>query len=97
MSGRLLSRAVAASRPEFVLGDSAQIGSKPGIEVELSAPGVAGVHATIVRESDNVWLVDATHSQSLGVFLNGRRVQRERLQNLDVITIAGIDLVFLEQ
>jgi pSer/pThr/pTyr-binding forkhead associated (FHA) protein len=96
MSGRLLSRAIGASRQEFPIGDVAQIGSGAAADVVLSGPGVAAVHATITREGDRMWLAEAAESQSAGVLLNGARIRRERLHHLDVITVSGIDLVFVE-
>jgi pSer/pThr/pTyr-binding forkhead associated (FHA) protein len=96
MSGRLLARSDAPAPRQFALPDPARIGSGDGVDVRLDAAGVRPLHATIVREGARVWLVDETDGAAPGTLLNGRRVSREWLQALDVITIAGIDLVYLD-
>ena len=96
MSGRLLARSDSMTPKEFVLAETTRIGSGADVDVRLEASGVLPLHATIQREGDRVWLVDQTGAAGRGTWLNGRRVSRESLQTLDVISIGSVDLVYLD-
>ncbi len=96
MSGRLLARSDSMTPKEFVLAETTRIGSGADVDVRLEASGVLALHATIQREGDRVWLVDQTGAAGRGTWLNGRRVSREWLQTLDVISIGSVDLVYLD-
>lgn len=96
MSGRLLTRSDSTAQREFALADAARIGSGGDVDVRIDAAGVLPLHATIQREGDRVWLVDETGGGGRGTWLNGRRVSREWLQPLDVITVGSVDLVYLD-
>ncbi len=94
MIGKLLGRTVPVSGYDFPLGESAQIGAEPGNDVCILAPGVSGVHATIRREGNMVWLEDAGTIN--GTFLNGSRIEREVIRHLDVISLGNlVDLIFV--
>jgi pSer/pThr/pTyr-binding forkhead associated (FHA) protein len=97
MSARLLGRADGAARLEYVLPESARIGSAEGADIRLVASGVAALHASIRLESGaHRWLVDESGGSGSGTLLNGRRISRESLRHLDVITIGGVDLIYLD-
>lgn len=96
MSARLLGRADIAARLEFALPESARIGSAEDAEIRLVTPGVVPLHASIRLESGGRWLVDECRGSGSGTLLNGRRISRESLRHLDVITIGGVDLIYLD-
>ena len=80
MSARLMSRSGAITAIEIAAGGSVDIG-----------PGT-----TISRDGDVLWLVADGAQAGGGTCLNGRRVTREALRHLDVITIGrGADLIYL--
>lgn len=96
MSGRLLARSGPLAGLEVALGDAARIGSDAGADVRVDRPGVLPLHASIARDGERVWLVDESAGAGGGTSLNGRRVTREWLQHLDVITIGrDADLIYL--
>jgi ABC-type multidrug transport system ATPase subunit len=65
-------------------GSVFRIGRDPGNTLATpDDPMVSGQHAKIVRLSDRYVLIDL--DSSTGTFLNGRRVERERLADGDVI------------
>lgn len=97
MSARLLGRGDNAGRLEHVLPESARIGSADDADIRLVASGVVALHASIRLESgEHRWLVDESRGSGSGTLLNGRRVSRESLRHLDVITVGGVDLIYLE-
>lgn len=95
MSERLLRRSTATIAAELPAIAAVRIGSAADAEVRVDGPGVRPIHATLTREGDRLVL---TGSEEAGarISLNGRRVSREALQHLDVITLApGVDLIYL--
>jgi pSer/pThr/pTyr-binding forkhead associated (FHA) protein len=96
VSGRLLARSDSTAPKEFALADAARIGSGGDVDVRIEAAGVLPLHATIQRDGERVWLRDETGGAGRGTLLNGRRVSREWLQPLDVITVGSVDLVYLD-
>jgi pSer/pThr/pTyr-binding forkhead associated (FHA) protein len=96
MRSRLLARSDSMTSQEFILAETTRIGSGADADVCLEAAGVLALHATIQREGDRVWLVDQAGAAGRGTWLNGRRVSREWLQTLDVISIGSVDLVYLD-
>jgi pSer/pThr/pTyr-binding forkhead associated (FHA) protein len=95
MSARLLRRSNATVAAELPPMPSIRIGSAADADVRVDEPGVRAVHATITRDGDRL-LLGAGDDSSAVVWLNGRRVSREALQHLDVITLApGVDLIYL--
>ena len=80
MSARLMSRSGAVTALDIAAGGSVQVG-----------PGT-----TIAREGDLLWLVADGTQPDGATCLNGRRITRELLRHLDVITIGrAADLIYL--
>jgi len=95
MSARLLRRSTATLATELPAKASIGIGSAADADIRVDAPGVRPAHATIAREGDRLLLAASTDASAV-TWLNGRRVSREPLQHLDVITLApGVDLIYL--
>lgn len=81
---------------EWVL-DSGQnfIGRSERAHIPLfSDPNVMPMHACIVRQGPNQWLL-ADGGSPTGTFLNDHRIQQAPLSHGDVITIGSNNLVFL--
>ena len=95
MSARLLGRSDTAQCREYALADTTLIGSAENSDVQLDEAEASPVHAAIVRDGARAWLEDKSGAR--GTYLNGRRVSRESLRHLDVITIGRVDLVYVEQ
>ena len=96
MSGRLLIRSGRFAGIDITIADGARIGSAADAEVRLDAPGILSRHASLAKAGDRMELVDESGGASGGTALNGRRISREIVQHLDVITIGGaVDLIFL--
>ncbi|MEO6327001.1 MAG: FHA domain-containing protein, partial [Thermoanaerobaculia bacterium] len=94
MSAKLLCRTGPQAGLTFRVRDVARIGRGAGIEVDLPLQGVSSLHATIVFTSGSYWIEDAGSTN--GTFVNGRRVMKERLRHLDVLSLgAGVDLLFV--
>jgi pSer/pThr/pTyr-binding forkhead associated (FHA) protein len=95
MSERLLRRSTATVAAELPATPSMRIGSGADAEVRVDGPGVRPIHATLTREGDRLVLTGSAEAGA-AVWLNGRRVSREALQHLDVITLApDVDLIYL--
>jgi len=91
---QLLCRTGPAAGASFRLGDVSRLGRDPGIEVYIPYQGLSRLHATITFASGTFWLEDAGSTN--GTALNGRRIKKERLYNLDIISLgSNVDLVFL--
>lgn len=96
MSGRLLARPGPLAGFDVALGDAARIGSGADVDVRVDLSGILPLHATIARDGERMQLVDQSAGAGGGVSLNGRRVTREWLQHLDVITIGrDADFIYL--
>jgi pSer/pThr/pTyr-binding forkhead associated (FHA) protein len=54
-------------------------------DVVIDNPGISGHHAVIERDGDTFYLKDINSTN--GVYLNGRRISRERLRYGDEITL----------
>jgi len=79
----------------FQLPDApATLGREPGCDICLPHPTVSREHARIERDA-NGWAV-ADLQSSNGVLLNGRKIQREPLRNMDEIQLGEIILVFMD-
>ena len=69
-----------------------RIGTQEGVEVRLPpSPGIAPVHATIIRKSGSM-LFQPVNESPAG--LNGYAVESAWLSDGDVLGIGGVDLVF---
>lgn len=62
-----------------------KIGRQPGNDVVIDNAGVSGHHAIVIQEGDGFFIEDMNSTN--GVFLNGRRVQREQIRYGDEIGI----------
>ena len=89
MSARLLWRSTAMLAAELPPAASIRVGSAADADVRVDAPGVRPAHATIARDGDRVLLVGDSADAAAVTWLNGRRVSRESLQHLDVITLGA--------
>jgi len=70
------------------------IGRSPGVEVTLPSDEVSDRHARVIRDGEAHWVEDM--GAPSGTFLNGVAVTRERLRNLDVITLGdAVNIIFL--
>lgn len=80
MSARLVSR----------------VGAITAIELEPGGLLPIGSGAAISRDGDRLWLTADGAPSDGGICLNGRRVSRELLRHLDVITIGrAAELIYL--
>jgi pSer/pThr/pTyr-binding forkhead associated (FHA) protein len=96
MTGRLLARAGPLADLDFSAREAVRIGSGADADIRLDAPGVLPVHATISRDGDGLRIAAAQAQTAGAVWLNGRRIDSERLQHLDVITLGrAVDLIYL--
>ena len=68
------------------------IGRRPTNTVVIDNLAISGVHAKI-EAADNHFVVTDLNSKN-GTFVNGRRVEEQRLQHKDVITVGKHHLVF---
>ena len=95
MKARLLCRAESGTTLSFELaGDETVIGRSTAVAVTLSGTGVGDRHARVIWDGEAYWVEDMeTH---LGTFLNGAAVTREKLRDLDVITLGdAVDIIFV--
>lgn len=68
------------------------IGSAPGSTVQLSDAGVSRKHAGIKKADGGFELADLGSTN--GVYVNGERVARRKLQAGDVIRVGATEMVF---
>ncbi len=61
------------------------VGRSQLCKVRLSSPEVSGLHASLVRTTEGVWVVDLNSRE--GVFVNGQRVRASRLEDGDDLRI----------
>lgn len=76
----------------FLDKDVFRVGRAPGSELTLADRTVSGRHARIVRLADGYWLEDLGSTN--GTFVNGRKVDRQRLRTGDRIAFDKIEFVF---
>ena len=69
------------------------IGCQKRCDVLIDLPTVAKNHAVLTRYDDGSWTVSDTGTKG-GVRVNGRRVDIQPLDENDIISIGGVDLVF---
>ncbi|MCG8605724.1 FHA domain-containing protein, partial [bacterium] len=67
------------------------IGRDPGNAIVLSDEQISRKHATIIYEKDNCWIED--HGIN-GVYLNGKKIEREQLHHGSVIKLGNTILRF---
>jgi pSer/pThr/pTyr-binding forkhead associated (FHA) protein len=68
------------------------IGRRPTNTIVIDNLAISGVHAK-VEASDTHFVITDLNSKN-GTFVNGRRIQQQRLQHKDVITVGKHHLVF---
>ncbi len=73
--------------------DMLTIGRTSDNKLVLSDPGVSRLHATIVFEDGHYHIID--HQSRNGVFLNKKRIKRERLKYHDDIQIHNFVIKFM--
>ena len=92
---RLLGRTGKAQRIDQTVSDLLTLGSGPGNELRIDSRTLSRRHAQIVRSGTQYFIEDVGSRN--GTFLNGQRVKRFPIRNLDVISLGpDIDLVFVE-
>lgn len=70
-----------------------QIGRDHGSEILLSDSTISSDHARISKSPEGGYLLTATHAKN-GVFINGDRVTKARLNHNDKIQIGRTELIF---
>jgi pSer/pThr/pTyr-binding forkhead associated (FHA) protein len=76
-----------------VSGAQTDLGREATIDVSIPLAGVSRRHARITWDGKAFWIEDLRSLN--GTFLNGRKVHREKLRHLDVVTLGKtVDLVF---
>jgi pSer/pThr/pTyr-binding forkhead associated (FHA) protein len=68
------------------------IGRSRDCELRIADLNASRRHAEVRREDDAHWIVDLGSMN--GTLLNGRRVEKERLEEGDKITLGSTDIVF---
>jgi hypothetical protein len=68
------------------------IGRSRDCELRIADLNASRRHAEVRREADAYWIVDLGSMN--GTLLNGRRVEKERLEEGDKITLGSTDIVF---
>ena len=88
---------ISEKREEDIIeisGDRFVIGSlEEGTDYRLDAVGVSRRHAEFVLEEENVWIKDLKSTN--GTRVNGRKIQKQRLQDGDQIMIAREEFRFI--
>jgi hypothetical protein len=73
-------------------GERTVLGRSRECDVRVADTNVSRRHAELRREDDAFWIVDLGSTN--GTELNGRRVERARVEDGDRITLGSTDLVF---
>lgn len=76
----------ALGKPRVVLGRSKDV------DIRVPDENVSRRHAEVRREDDGYWIVDLGSMN--GTIVNGKRVDRARLEDEDRITLGSTELVF---
>ena len=69
------------------------VGRSRESDIRLSDPNVSRQHAELRNENGDYWVIDLDSTNGLEV--NGRRVQRAKLSNGDVIVMGSTELTFV--
>jgi pSer/pThr/pTyr-binding forkhead associated (FHA) protein len=94
MALKLLGRTGAVAGRDVAVADLLRIGAGADNDFRVVIGGVSRNHARIVKAEGAYWLEDAGSTN--GTFLNGQRVERERLRHLDVVTLGrDVDLIIV--
>ena len=81
-------RTHALAKPQVVLGRSREC------DITISDPNVSRRHAEIREENGSYWIVDLNSTN--GVEVNGKRIDRARLEHSDRIVVGQTELTFQE-
>lgn len=76
----------------FLDKDMFLVGRAPGLDLVLTDRMVSGQHARIVHQADGYWVEDLGSTN--GTFVNGTKVDRQRLRTGDRIAFDRIEFVF---
>jgi pSer/pThr/pTyr-binding forkhead associated (FHA) protein len=79
-------------RTHALEGGKVVLGRSKDSDIQVEDANVSRRHAELRREGPAWWLVDLGSTN--GTELNGRRVQRSKLNDGDTITLGATDLVF---
>ncbi len=78
---------------EYFLDDDVfQVGRAPGSDLVLKDRTISGRHARIVHRVDGYWMEDLNSTN--GTFVNGHRVDRQRLRTGDRIAFDKLEFIF---
>ncbi len=78
--------------PDLVLSDNVSIGRSPSNDLVLNTPKVSRQHAAINKYKEKYILIDLKSSN--GIYVNGRKVDEQPLEEGDEISIADYKMVF---
>jgi hypothetical protein len=79
-------------RKEEITSPRVVLGRSRTTDVHVADVNVSRRHAEIRQEGATYWIVDLGSTN--GTLLNGKRIERERLQDGDTITLGSSDVVF---
>ena len=95
MKARLIGRTGGAAGVEHPVSDLLTLGSGAVNGLRIESRTLSRQHAQIVKSGDTYYLEDLGSRN--GTFLNGQRVTRFPIRNLDVVSLGpDIDLIFIE-
>lgn len=76
----------------FLEGEVFHVGRAPGSDLVLADRTVSGRHARIVHRVDGYWVEDLKSTN--GTFVNGNRVDRQRLRTGDRLAFDKLEFIF---
>lgn len=77
---------------DFMLKENTSIGRSPSNDLVLQAPKISRQHAAINKYKDQYLIIDLKSSN--GVFVNGRKIDEHALQEGDVVSLGGYQMIF---
>jgi hypothetical protein len=89
---RAPARLVLAGTPHELADAEVVIGRSRECDITIADPNVSRRHAVIKQEDGGYWIVDLGSTN--GVEVNGKRVERARLEHDDVILLGTTELRF---